>query len=133
MCVCSICSFASIVIAFLMSSIDVYTGMSIVILSECLLMLIQANSWSLLSVWLWWDSKSTMYRFGPGLYKLCMLYWWMCSIMDCSHYDRVVMSLLTIATNGLWSVITFTSLVKQQWQNFSRPCIFWILNLLTFV
>ena len=34
------------------------------------------------------------------------MYLCMHSIMHCSHCDRVVKSLLTIATNGLWSVIT---------------------------
>ena len=46
----------------------------------------------------------------------------MCSIMHCYWCDRVVMSLLTTATIGLWSVITSTSSVKQYCWNLSRPC-----------
>ena len=45
------------------------------------------------------------------------------SIVHCSLCDRVVTSLLIIAINGLWSVITLTSFAKQQWWSFSRPCI----------
>ena len=37
------------------------------------------------------------------------------------HCGRVATSLLAGAYNGLWSVLTFTSLAKQQWWNFSRP------------
>ena len=50
---------------------------------------------------------------STGLYSMCMLHWLMCSIMHCSQCDRVLMSLLTIATNGLRSEITFTSLMKM--------------------
>ena len=69
-CACSICSSASILIAVLMSFIDVQTGMSIVMLSVCILMLIPAISWSLFSVWLWQDSQSALWRSGPGLYDM---------------------------------------------------------------
>ena len=111
--ICSIWISASTPSILQMSVIDMYTGMSIAMLDACILRLIPTISWSLFSVWLWWDSQSAMYRSGPGLYNMHTLYWWMLSIMHCSHYKRVVISLLTIATNGFWSVIMFTSLVKQ--------------------
>ena len=76
----------------------------------------------LFSAWLWWDYQSAIYNSGPGLFKMCMLYWCMCSIVHCNHWDNIAMSLLTIATNGLCSVVTYTSLAKQQWWNFSSSC-----------
>ena len=30
---------------------------------------------SMFSTWLWWDSQPAIYSSGPGLYKMCMLYW----------------------------------------------------------
>ena len=50
--VCNICCSAPVLIAFLMSSTDVHTGMSIAVLSVYMLMFIPAISWSLPSVWL---------------------------------------------------------------------------------
>ena len=70
-------------------------------------------SWFLFSVWLFWDNQSAMYRSWLCLYKMHTQYWWMCSIMCYKCWDSLATSLLTIATNGLWSVITHTSLAKS--------------------
>ena len=95
---CNICSSASVLITFLMTSTGVHTVTSVAMLSMCMLMFMPAISWSLPSVWLWWDSQSAIYRSGPGLYNMHM-YWF----MSCSYCHGVAVSLLTIAINDLWS------------------------------
>ena len=62
---------------------------------------------------------------GPGLYNMHMLYLCMCSIMHCSCCDEVVTSLLTIAMNALWSVITLTCMVKQSLIKLSTDHVVW--------
>ena len=49
----------------------------------------------------------------PWFVELCILYWCFVSMMCCSCYDSIATSFLNIATKGLWSVITWTSLAKQ--------------------
>ena len=56
-----------------------------------------------------------MYRSGPGLHGMHILYW---CILNRIHCERVATSFLNIATRGLWSVIMLTS--HARW-NFSSP------------
>ena len=60
MCACSICSSVFSLIAALMSSVDMQTGISTVMPIVCMLMFIPAISRTLVSVWLWWDSQSNI-------------------------------------------------------------------------
>ena len=103
-CSCS-CAFSHI--AYCMSSIGTHTGMFIEVLMALMFIVIPSVSW--LSVWLLWESLSMMYMPGPGLYMMYTLYWCSHRIIQCNHWDCMVRSLLSIATNGLWSVMTHTS------------------------
>ena len=70
-------------------------------------------SWPLISVWLFWDSQSAINMFGPGLYTVQTLYWCICSILCCNSGHSVATSLLSIVTNGSWSLMTHSSQAKQ--------------------
>ena len=105
--------FASTWAAACMSCIDVHTGILTDMLMAFGFMLMPVISWSLFSVWFFWDNQFIMYRSGPGLYIIYTLYWWMCSMMYCNQWDNVATSLPIIVTNGLLSVITYSSLGKQ--------------------
>ena len=118
----SICRSVSLIIAAHISSIDVHIRMSTVILILCMLTFIPVISLSLLSVWLLWDNQSSLHYLGPDLFKMHTIYFWMCSMVDCNCWDSVATSFLNIATNGLWFVITYTSLAKQYGWKFSNPC-----------
>ena len=68
MSVYSICSSVFSLVADLMSSINMETGISTAVFIVCIFMLIPAISLSLFSVWLWQDIQSTINRSRPGLY-----------------------------------------------------------------
>ena len=109
--------------AIFISSIIVHNGIfTNLMMMACMFTFIQVISWSVLSVWLFKDNQSIMYSFGPCLYIMYTLYWWMHSMMCCKHWDKVAASILIIATNDLWSVMMHTSLTKQWWWDFFRLC-----------
>ena len=110
---CSICNSGSCSTADHMSFIEVPIGMSTNVLMFCILTFVPGISWSLFSMWLWHNSQSAMYSLGLGLYKICMMYWCICSMMQCGHSDNIITSLLILATSCLWSGMTHTSFAKQ--------------------
>ena len=61
------------------------------------------------------DSQFTMNSCNPCLYGTLMLYWCILNSILWSLHNRLATSFLMIATDGLWSVITLTSWVKQLW------------------
>ena len=85
-----------------------------------ILMPIPGISSSLLTIWPCLDSKSAMNRFGPGLYRILMLYWWMCSSILIHLCDRLTSSSLKFVTSALWSVNTLPWQIKQLMWNLSR-------------
>ena len=107
-------------IATCMSSIEVHMKTSTHVLMLYILMFMPDTSWSQFSTWLWCDSQSAMYSPGPGLYRLCILCWCIHNMMYCSHCD-ITTSLMIMATSGLRSVMTYTSLAKQLWWNLTSP------------
>ena len=76
----------------------------------------------LISVWLFQDNQSAMYRSGQTLYIMHTLYLCMFTMIHCNQWDNVATSLLIIATNGLLSVTTHTSFANSNGGT-SSPCI----------
>ena len=107
------CRCISLAVTSYTSNIDVQTGRSTDVTITLTLMLRPHISLYLFSLWLHYDSHSAMNNSGPGLYRMCTLYWGMHRITHCRHCDNVATSLPIIATNGLWSVMTCTSQTKQ--------------------
>ena len=96
-----------------MSSVDVHISILTDVLIVCTFMFMPVITWSLFPVLLFQDSQSAMYRSGPGLFKMLILYWSIYSMICCKCWDSVATSLLIIATNGLLSVIMHMSLTKE--------------------
>ena len=103
----------SLVIASSISCIDVQTGRSTAVSNASMFMLRPHTSLSLFSLWLCYDSQSTMNSSGPGLFSLCTLYWCMHRIMQSRYCDNVATSLPITATNGFLSVMTYTWCSKE--------------------
>ena len=74
------CRWVSSHVTTCMSSVEVHIGKFHGVMMALTFMLILVMSWSLLSVWLFWDSWSTMCKSGPGLYMICTLHWCILSI-----------------------------------------------------
>ena len=100
-------------VATCMSFMDVHTGIFTVVLVAFTLSSCQWFFLSLSSVWFFLDSQFVMYRSGPELYIMQTPSWCMQSIICCNCWDNMATSLLRIATNDLWSVMTHNSLTKQ--------------------
>ena len=109
----SSCRWAHSYVTTSISSMDVHTGIFAAVLMAFTFMIMPVTSRSFSTVWLAQGSQSAKYRSGPGFYIMHTMYWCKCNIMYCSHWDNVAISLLSIATNGLWSVMMYTSLAKQ--------------------
>ena len=62
-------------------------GMFVHVSITFMLIVILGISFSLPISWLFLDIQSAMNCRGPGLYRILMLYWWMCNIILCSHED----------------------------------------------
>ena len=84
---------------------DIHSGMSVVLCMASTLMSMSWISSSLPSLWLCCESQSAINISGPGLYRIWTLYWWIFNRICCMHYDSIAVSLLNMATNGLWSGI----------------------------
>ena len=111
--VLSICSSVSSFRAALMTSIDVYIGMSTIVLIVFMLIFTPVISLVLICAWLWQDSQRVIYNLGQGLCKMHTLYWWIHNMMHYNDWNSVATSLLIITTNGLWYVIIYTSVAEQ--------------------
>ena len=110
----SSCVCASLAVASHISHIDVHTGRSTAVLIVLMSMLRLHISLSSFSSWLCHDNKSAINSPGPGLYSMCTLYWCMHRIMHCMHCDNDATSLPIIDTNGLWSVMMYST-CYQHW------------------
>ena len=109
-------------IAAYMYFIDVHTGMFTDVMIACTFMFLSVISWSLFSLWLSWDNQSTVYRSRPGFYIIHTLYWWMCSMIHCNHWDNAATSLMIITNNGL-SLVDYTYFFsKAVMGNISSSC-----------
>ena len=103
----------------LICEIEIHSGMSFMLCVVSILISISLMGLSFPSSWLCCDSQSAVNIFGPGLYRIWTLYWWIFNRMCCVHFNSVAMSFLNIATNGLWLVMMWTP-----WQN-NNDDIFW--------
>ena len=75
---CSLSNVASLILLLLCSL--VYQCMSLVHLLWSTYLVFPHLFFS----WLWLDNQSAMHSHGPGLYRILILYWWMCSNILCN-------------------------------------------------
>ena len=96
-------------VACLISSSIIHSRMSAHVSIALIFRFIPMISSPVPSVWLYLDNQSAILSYGSVLYRIY-----------CNLGDKVVISFLNKATNGLWSVIMLTSWTKQWWWNVSR-------------
>ena len=82
------------------SSVVMNFGMFMHISTAFMLMTILDISLSLPILWLCLDGQSATNDCGPGLYRIFMLYWWMCNFILCSLCNRFTTSFLNIANSS---------------------------------
>ena len=106
MCASSMSNSASLLTGTLMSSINVQTGMSTTV--HVVFMLIPAIPGPCFLCGCYGTANPLCIDQDQVYILFTWLYWWICSIMLCSHCDRVATSLLATTPKGLWSVIMWT-------------------------